>query len=272
MRAIHHVSATKLSAGAPDRELDDSVVIEEPLEIRVDGETLAITMRTPGHDAELAAGLLLSEGIIESADQLGSIAHCGRTGDESYGNVIEVRSAPGRPLDVEASTAARRGTITTSACGVCGRRSIEDLLARASVLAPRAPEIQRAALIGLADRLREQQPTFDRTGGVHAAGLTALDGRYLFVREDVGRHNAVDKVVGRALLDRMLPASQHLLVVSGRVSFEIVQKAVAAGLPAVIGVSAPTSLAVACAERAGLVLVGFCRGGELTLYSGRISA
>lgn len=270
MRAIREVDALKLRTGGSRQSLVERVVVEEPLEIRVDGETIAITMRTPGHDRELAVGFLHSEGIVESRDQLGSVAHCGRPDDEGFGNTIDVRSAAGRPIEIEAGASARRGTLTTSACGVCGRRTIDDLLARCRA---RHSEIAIPAdrLIGLTDRLRDAQPTFATTGGAHAAGLATLDGDYVLVREDVGRHNAVDKLVGRLLIDGSLPASGHVLVVSGRTSFEIVQKALAAGIAGVIGVSAPTSLAVATAERAGLFLAGFCRGSELTLYAGKIA-
>jgi FdhD protein len=204
---------------------------------------------------------------VSSLDQIGSIAHCGRLDQQGFGNAIEVRSAPGRPLDAEASDRARRGTLTTAACGVCGRASIDDLLARCQPLHG-APRIAHQALFGLADRLHLAQPAFTRTGGVHAAGLASLAGEYLVVREDVGRHNAVDKIVGRALLDSALPARDRLLVVSGRTSFEIVQKALVAGISAIVGISAPTSLAVATAERAGLLLVGFCRGSGFNVYAG----
>jgi FdhD protein len=265
--AISEVAATRFSAADPEHAFRDELAVEEPLEIRVDGETLAVTMRTPGHDEELALGLLLAEGIVSSLEQVGSVARCGQLNAPGYGNAIEVRSAPGRPLDLEARDSARRGTLTTSACGVCGRQSIDDLVARCRPLASRPP-IERRAIAGLADRLRLAQPGFERTGAMHAAAIVSLSGEYLLVREDIGRHNAVDKIVGRALLDRALPASDRMLVVSGRVSFEIVQKAVVAGLGAVVGVSAPTTLAVQTAERTGLLLVGFCRGERFSVYAG----
>lgn len=265
LSSLSEVSATRFCRGQPQRSLRDEVAVEEPLEIRVDGETLAITMRTPGHDAELAAGLLLGEGVIGSAADLGRIAHCGRPGDDGHGNVLDVGSAPGSVLDIER---ARRGTLTGSACGVCGRRTIDDLIARIRPLDDTA-RVAAGALVGLADRLRDAQPAFARSGGVHAAALATLDGEYRVVREDVGRHNAVDKVLGRALLDDALPCSDRVLVVSGRTSFEIVQKGLAAGVPAIVGISAPSSLAVATAERAGLLLVGFCRGEAFTVYAGR---
>jgi FdhD protein len=262
------VTLLELAAGATERARQDEVAIEEPLEIRVAGEALAVTMRTPGHDHELAAGLLLSEGIVSSADQLGSIAHCGRPGDDDWGNVIEVSAAPGCVLEPEAQSRARRGTLTSSACGVCGRKTIDDLVARSGPVDSSA-RVARRGLAGIGDRLRTRQPAFERSGGLHAAGLCTLEGELLLVREDIGRHNAVDKIVGRLLLDRALPASDRLLVVSGRASFEIVQKAVAAGIVAVAAISAPSSLAIATAARAGVLLCGFCRGEGFNVYAGR---
>jgi FdhD protein len=263
------VIAVRHRRGEPPERVDDAVIVEEPLEIRVDGETLALTMRTPGHDAELALGFLLSEGIVRSAEEVGSAVHCGRPGDEDYGNVIDVRSAPGRPLDVEGVERARRGTLTTAACGICGRTSIEDLLSRVRPLEATA-HFERRTIEGLAAKLRALQPAFARTGGAHAAALATPDGELELVREDVGRHNAVDKVFGRRLLDQALPATDRILTVSGRVSFEIVQKAVAAGAPAVVGISAPTSLAVQTAQAAGMLLVGFSRDTGFQLYAGTL--
>jgi FdhD protein len=259
--------ATRFGATAAPVAQSEAVAVEEPLEIRVGGEPLAVTMRTPGDDVELALGFLFAEGVIASRDDVGSAAHCGVPGEEGHGNVIDVLPAPGRAFDLERTGAARRGTPTTAACGVCGRRSIDDLVARCGALAD-AARFARGALAGLADRLRAEQPGFARTGGLHAAGLAGGDGAWRIVREDVGRHNAVDKVVGRLLLDRALPGRGLLLVVSGRASFEIVQKAVTAGIPAVVSVSAPTSLAVATARRAGLTLIGFARDGAFTAYAG----
>lgn len=248
-------------------ERDDEVAVEEPLEIRVAGETLAVTMRTPGHDHELAAGFLFAEGLVDSRDALGSLRHCGHPDSEGYGNVIDVLPAPGTALDTEALSAMRRGTLTTASCGVCGRTTIEDLMARCKPRSDGA-RVSRAVLAGLTARLRDAQPNFRRTGGVHAAALARDDGEYSIAREDVGRHNAVDKVVGRRLLDGALPAIGCVLVVSGRASFEIVQKAARAGVCAVVSVSAPSSLAVATAERAGLALASFARDGAFNLYAG----
>jgi FdhD protein len=244
---------------------DEEIVVEEPLEIRVSGETLTITMRTPGHDRELAAGWLLSEGIICSRDDLGAISHCGRPGDEGYENTLDVTPAPGAKLELDGI--APRGTLQSSACGVCGRRSIDDLLARVGPVQDET-HFSRELIAGATDQLRNVQPVFARTGGLHAAVAIDRDGKVLLSREDVGRHNAVDKVSGRLLLDDALTTTGRLLVVSGRTSFEIVQKAVAARFAGVISVSAPSSLAVATAERAGLLLVGFCRDGSFNAYAG----
>jgi FdhD protein len=253
----------------------DAVAVEEPLEIRVDGETVAVTMRTPGQDVELALGFLFAEGIIAGAADVGSAAHCGRPGEEGYGNVIDVRSAGGAPIDAERVLEGRRWVTTTSACGVCGRRSIEQLLARCGRVDGTA-RISRRAVAASVERLAAAQPIFARTGGLHAAALFGEEGTLLSSAEDVGRHNAVDKAVG-ALLRRGLvgkgqgtaagAAGPGLLAVSGRTSFEIVQKAAAAGVPVVASVSAPSSLAVDLAGQAGIALVGFVRGGRLNVYA-----
>ena len=249
----------------------DALAVEEPLEIRVDGETVAVTMRTPGQDVELALGFLFAEGIIAGAADVGSAAHCGRPGEEGYGNVIDVRSAGGAPIDAERVLEGRRWVTTTAACGVCGRRSIEQLLARCGRVDGTA-RISRRAVTASVERLAADQPIFARTGGLHAAALFAGDGTLLSSAEDVGRHNAVDKPVG-ALLRRGLvgkgagAAALGLLAVSGRTSFEIVQKAAAAGVPVVASVSAPSSLAVDLAGQAGIALLGFVRGGRLNVYA-----
>ena len=241
--------------------------VEEPLEIRISDETLAITMRTPGHDAELAAGFLLAEGLIHSREDLGSMAHCGRVGEAGTGNTLNVTPAPGTHIDVDALEHARRGTLTTAACGVCGRRLVDDLVARLRAPAQAQP-LERAFIAALPAALRDHQPAFELTGGLHAAGIAFPGEGLAVVREDVGRHNAVDKAVGRLLLDRRLPATGGVLVVSGRTSFEIVQKALAAGVAGVVGISAPSSLAVSTAERFGLLLCGFARGGTFNVYAG----
>ncbi len=245
----------------------DQLSVEEPLEIRIAGETYATTMRTPGHDHELVAGFLLAEGLIASRDDLGGIAHCGRLGSEGAGSTIDALPAPGAVLDVEALGHTRRGTLTSAACGVCGRKLIDDLVLRLKRPAASEP-FEPHFIAGLSDALRGHQPGFDRTGGLHAAGIATPGTGFHVVREDVGRHNAVDKAIGRRLLDGALPASGSVLIVSGRTSFEIVQKALAAGLSAVVGVSAPSSLAVSTAAHFGLLLCGFARNGAFNVYAG----
>ena len=254
----------------PGRELvahSDALCVEEPLEIRVAGDALAVTMRTPGHDHELAAGFLFAEGLIRSRSELGTLSHCGRLGAEGAGNALDVIPAPGVVFDPEALARSRRGTLTTAACGLCGRRLLDDLAS--ALAAPGAsPPFSRSFIASLPAELRREQPNFARTGGLHAAGIASPAAGWLAVREDVGRHNAVDKVVGRLLLDARLPATGSVLVVSGRTSFEIVQKALAAGVAGVVGVSAPSSLAVTTAARFGLLLCGFAREGAFNVYAG----
>ncbi|HEX4514450.1 MAG TPA: formate dehydrogenase accessory sulfurtransferase FdhD [Polyangiaceae bacterium] len=259
------VPVVRYESGAPSTRAD-SVAVEEPLEIRVAGETLALTMRTPGEDHELAVGFLFSEGILLGRDGLGFVVHCGRPGEDGFGNVIDVTAAPGTAFDVERTGLARRGTITTAACGVCGRASIDDLVARIGTVSPGA-RFSARNLSQWVRALRDRQPLFAETGGVHAAALTSNDGNVVATREDVGRHNAVDKVVGRAVLDGRVPLDGHALVVSGRTSFEIVAKAAAAGVSLVAGVSAPSSLAIEVATRSGLTLVGFARDEAFTVYA-----
>ncbi|WP_342377567.1 formate dehydrogenase accessory sulfurtransferase FdhD [Myxococcus stipitatus] len=255
---------------------DDTLAVEEPLELRVNGETLATTMRTPGYDRELAVGFLLAEGLIRGANDLATLAHCGRPGEEGWGNTLEVTPAPGVIIDPEARRATRRGTLTTSACGVCGRRSVEDLLAACTPLPP-GPVLPPAAVARATERLREVQRNFARTGGVHAALALDAEGQLLAGHEDVGRHNAVDKVVGALLLSGALRASAApergmtrqpaILAVSGRVSFEIVQKAVMARIPVIAGVSAATTLAIDLALRSGVTLATFVRNGRFNIHT-----
>jgi FdhD protein len=257
---------------APDRA--DVVAVEEPLEIRIAGDTVAITMRTPGADHALAAGFLLSEGIIRSVDDLGTLSHCGRTDQEGYGNALDILPAPGGQLVWERVTASRRGTLTSAACGVCGREQIDDLLARVESLGEAAP-VDAALVASAPDRLRAAQRAFDRTGGTHAAMVLAADGTVLAVHEDVGRHNAVDKAIGALVLAGAIGPCRSpapgprpaLLVVSGRSSFEMVQKTAMARIPVLASVGAATSLAVDLAERAGVALATFVRGGSFNLYT-----
>jgi FdhD protein len=233
----------------------DRVAVEEPLEIRVGGEALAVTMRTPGHDEELALGFLVGEGLIGRDDPPPA---AGPTADFAA-NVVEVQATlrfdPGR-----------RRFYTTSSCGVCGKGALEEIAVHAPPLPP-GPGMDRRLLASLPDHL--VQPGFAATGGLHAAGLFDADGRLLIVREDVGRHNAMDKVVGRALLDGLLPLHGGALCVSGRLSFELVQKAAVAGAPILVGVGAPTSLAVELAGDRGMTLCGFARGTTVNVYTGR---
>jgi FdhD protein len=230
--------------------VEDVVAVEEPLEIRVDGEPIAVTMRTPGHDEELALGFLRGEGLIDGP------RHAGMT-DDFANNIIEVTG----PL---ARQPANRRFYTTSSCGVCGKGALEEVAVQSAPL-PDGPIISRALAARLPALL--EQPTFEHTGGLHATGLFEPDGTLLFTREDVGRHNAMDKVVGRALLDGMVPLGERILCVSGRLSFELVQKAAVAGAPILIGVSAPSSLAVSLAEDRGLTLCGFARGTRINVYT-----
>jgi FdhD protein len=267
--AREHIATREVHVlgGAQEGPRDDEVVVEEPLEIRVAGDTVAITMRTPGRDHELALGFLFAEGIIADAGDLGRVAHCGRPDEEGYGNTIDALPGPGVALDPSRLADSRRGTLTTSACGVCGRRSIDDLLDRVGPLSIGA-RIPVARIHESVTTLRARQPSFTRTGGVHAAAILDAGGEALSSAEDVGRHNAVDKAVGALLRDGGRDAAQ-LLVVSGRVSFEIVQKAAVARIPVVTAVSAPTSLAVDLAERLGLTLCGFVRDGRANVYTHR---
>lgn len=243
---------------------DDLVATEEPLEIRVEGRAVAVTMRTPGQDAELAAGFLLSEGVIRSADDLLDLGPCAQAAPEVEGNVVDARLAPGVRVDFERLT---RHVFASSSCGLCGKATLEALAQTLPVVPPGAPF--DADLIGsLPERLRAAQPGFGATGGLHASALFDRTGRLLLAREDVGRHNALDKVAGRALLDRRLPLHDCVLLVSGRLSFELVQKARAVGVPVIAGIGAPSSLAIACARQGGQALAGFVRPDRMNLYCG----
>jgi FdhD protein len=255
---------------AATRATSDAVLVEEPLELRIAGDPLVVTMRTPGDDHALALGFLFAEGVIASLADVGSIVHCGHPGEPGYGNVVDVAPGPGVALDPERILSCRREFSVTSSCGVCGRHAIEDLLARVRPLERAGTSLSRARLFELPERLREHQQAFARTGGAHAAAAFDADGQALAWAEDVGRHNAVDKVIGRLLLSGSLSSHANaatLLFVSGRTSFEIVQKALSAQLTLVAGVSAPSSLAVALAERAGITLLGFVREGRANVYT-----
>ncbi|WP_432101942.1 formate dehydrogenase accessory sulfurtransferase FdhD [Streptomyces sp. bgisy091] len=247
----------------------DTLVAEEPLEIRLNGRPLAITMRTPGDDFALAAGFLVSEGVIGESSEVQSIVYCaGATADgvNTY-NVVDVKLAPGVAVP---DITLERNVYTTSSCGLCGKASLDAVrTATRHPVADTPPVLVTPALLSaLPGRLREAQRVFDRTGGLHAAALFSPEGELLDVREDVGRHNAVDKLVGRALTDGRLPLSRSVLLVSGRASFELAQKAVMAGIPVLAAVSAPSSLAVDLAAESGLTLVGFLRGSSMNVYAG----
>src|SRR6266850_7330591 len=250
--------------GGRDRRVLDDVAAEEPLEIRVAGDVLTITMRTPGDDFELAAGFLHAEGVVNQRDDIARISY-GRAPDGTpSGNVVEV--ALRRPGSVDVG-AFERHVVAASSCGICGRTSIAAV--RARDMPPPNPHfrIEPTLLTQLPTVLRSAQRVFGRTGGLHAAGLFDADGALVLVREDIGRHNAVDKVVGGALLEGPLPLSENLLLVSGRGGFEIVQKALVAGVPILASVSAPSSLAVQMARAGGLTLVGFLRDRRFVVYS-----
>jgi FdhD protein len=230
--------------------LEDEVAVEEPLEIRVGGRPLAVTMRTPGEDEELALGFLYGEGLIDGPRAAGPPA-------DLAANTVEVEG----PVTREPSA---RAFYTTSSCGVCGKGALEEVAVHSAAARP-GPEIARTLLAALPDRLR--QPTFARTGGLHATGLFTPDGELLAVREDVGRHNAMDKVIGWALRQELVPLHPNILCVSGRLSFELVQKAAVAGAPILVAVGAPSSLAVRLANDRGITLGGFARGGRVNVYT-----
>jgi len=241
---------------------EDAIAVEEPLEIRIDGQSWSITMRTPGDDLDLVAGFLVGEGVITEPEHLASLAH---VANAMYGNTVNAQLGPGArpPAD-----AAARHSVTTSACGICGTESIDAVVKDARwELDSDETRVRSTVLAELPDRLRAEQSVFDETGGVHAAGLFTAAGDLLCVREDVGRHNAVDKVIGWAVRQRMLPLRGTVLQVSGRASFELVQKARLAGIPMLAAVGAPSTLSRDLAQTSGLTLVGFSRGTGFTVYT-----
>jgi FdhD protein len=243
----------------------DLVVAEEPLEIRIGGESLMVTMRTPGDDLDLAAGLLFTEGVISSLD--GTVTFAAGVGatDRDRGNVVDVTAAAGPQLDLQA---ARRVLRATAACGLCGKENIAAVRKRiAPVAASPDLRIPLEVVLGMPDAIRAGQPVFAATGGLHAASLFAADGTLLLVREDVGRHNAVDKVIGAALRSGAGPLGRTVMFLSGRAGFELIQKAAVAGVPVVCSVSAPSALAVDLADDVGITLVGFVRGGSANVYT-----
>ena len=267
-RSVARTRLTAVRADDPPRRREDVLAVEEPLEIRVGGRRFSVTMRTPGDDFDLVAGFLVSEGVLTESEQLAAMRYCASgsgPGENTY-NVVDASVRGGR----EAVLLEReRSVYTTSSCGVCGLASLEAVATDSAwSVAEDDLRVERELLVSLPDRLREAQAVFERTGGVHAAGLFDVDGSLLVLREDVGRHNAVDKVVGWGLREGRLPLRGTLLQVSGRASFELVQKAVMAGIPLLAAVGAPSSLAVDLARDSGLTLIGFSRGSGFNLYAG----
>ncbi|WP_430784845.1 formate dehydrogenase accessory sulfurtransferase FdhD [Actinoplanes sp. G11-F43] len=260
------VVTVDVSSPSGSRSRQDHLAAEEPLEIRVRKRPLAVTMRTPGHDIDLAMGFLLSEGVIGKATDVTTAQLCAGTDTPNTYNVVDVVLDPAVPPPV---TDPSRNFYTTSSCGVCGKASIDAVRTRSRFeVAGDRVTVPAGVLAGLPDKLRAAQRTFDRTGGLHAAGLFTADGDLVVLREDVGRHNAVDKVLGWAVREGRLPLAGHVLLVSGRASFELVQKAWMAGVPLLAAVSAPSTLAVEMAEESGMTLVGFLREPRMNIYSG----
>jgi FdhD protein len=271
--AFRRFDVTRVRAGRRVEGIDQAAT-EEPLEVRLHGRPFAVIMRTPGADRELAAGFLLAEGVLKGADDLGTIEYCRQHGpgfattdDTQHAeNIVNVTLIEEAAVALDRLLAGRRQVTTNSSCGLCGRLTIESLRTDTPPLAA-TWTVAQSVLLAIPDRLRAAQAVFDETGGLHAAGLFTVDGRLEQMAEDVGRHNAVDKVVGRMLMRDALPLSHHILFVSGRTSFEIVQKAFLAGIPLVGSVSAPSSLAIDLAEDAGITLVGFVRGDGFNIYT-----
>jgi FdhD protein len=274
--ARRRIERISMEEGQAQRRVrDDLLAVEEPLEIRIlradhaagavdqAARRVSVTMRTPGADFELAAGFLYGEGLIGGADQVGAIRYC--TDAEQRYNVVNVVLAPGMEWD---PALLSRNFYTTSSCGVCGKASIEAVMGTTCARVAGGPTVDPALLVALPARLREAQRVFERTGGLHAAAQFTADGEMVRIREDVGRHNALDKLVGAALLNGELPLAESIVLVSGRLSFELVQKAARAGVPVLAGVSAPSSLAVELAEQVGMTLAGFVRDSGFNVYAG----
>jgi FdhD protein len=251
---------------------DERVAVEEPMEVRVNGAPFAVIMRTPGADRDLAAGFLLAEDVIRSADEVGLIEHCVDVDDEGRDNLLNVTVMGAAVSRLDDRLANRRQVMMTASCGLCGRRTIESLRARVASVEG-AWTVSPSVISSMPATLRAAQAVFEATGGLHAAGLFDLEGRLLLMAEDVGRHNAVDKIAGRMLLEGRLPLSRTMLQVSGRTSFELVQKALLAGIPLIAAVSAPSSLAIDLAREVGMTLCGFVRGGTFNVYAngGRVT-
>ena len=244
----------------------DHIAREEPLEIRVEGKSIAVVMRTPGHDRELAAGFLLSEGVISSPGEIFEISECpgNARNTQETGNLVEVMLMKGTSFDAQALT---RHVFSSSSCGICGKATIESVFGNFPEI-KKTPEISPEKIATYPAKLLAAQEAFEKTGGLHASAIFDDDGEILVLREDVGRHNALDKVIGWSLLEDRLPLSEHTLLLSGRISFELMQKALAAGIPTVAGISAPSSLAVEFARESGQTLIGFLRGETMNIYAG----
>jgi FdhD protein len=262
MTAPRRVPVRRWSADGRSTPDHDAVAVEEPLELRVADRSVAVVMRTPGHDRELAAGFLLTEGVIRHADDLLDILPCRDQAGGASGNVINAVVAPSVTVDFNRLT---RHVFSSSSCGVCGKATLDSILQTYPPIAA-GPVFDPQQLAALPERLRAAQPTFAATGGLHACALFNAGGELDFVHEDVGRHNALDKVLGRALLER-LPLSGSGVLLSGRLAFELVQKALVAGVPLVAGIGAPSSLAIECADRGGITLVGFLRADRMNVYT-----
>jgi FdhD protein len=272
MTTVRPAHILKYQEGAMQR-LDDLVAVEEPLEIRLgygpahvrEQKSLAVTMRTPGHDLELALGFLFTEGIIHRMDEVGNIRHCEQVKkEEEKGNVVRVELGPSVRVDW---AKLQRNFYTSSSCGVCGKSSIESVAVECRPLEDSGWSVSVKTLLSLSESLREQQAVFAHTGGLHASGLFDAQGTLIMLREDVGRHNALDKVIGAAMGNGWLPLSQYMLLVSGRASFELVQKAAKAGISVLVAVGAPSSLAVSLAESLGITLIGFLRDKRFNVYT-----
>ncbi len=263
-RVTRRHSVLRVAPGEAIRR-SDTLAVEEPLEIRLNGESYLVTMRTPGNDVDLVHGLLYSEGIVTERSDIVLARYCAGSGPDglnSY-NVLDVTLAP----QITVRAAVRRNVQTTSACGICGTTSIDQVLRESPYAIDPDVPVPAELVLSAPLRLRGHQQAFDRTGGLHAAGLLGLDTDMVCVREDVGRHNAVDKVIGWAIQQHLLPLREMILIVSGRASFELTQKAVLAGIPVLAAVSAPSSLAAELAEEAGLTLIGFVRGETMNVYT-----
>jgi FdhD protein len=264
--AIQALELTRYEDGAHAR-VQDELAVEEPLEIRVEGKSVAVVMRTPGHDRELAAGFLFSEGIVQSAREIFDITTCVTAEPAAKGNIVDVGLTNPGSADLGKLT---RHVFTSSSCGICSKTSIETVLARRPALSSAGLRVTAELIASLPAKLARHQETFRKTGGLHACALFSAAGELLEMREDVGRHNALDKLVGWALLQKRLPLGETILLLSGRASFEMVQKAHGAGIPVLAAISAPSSLAVALAREARMTLVGFIRGKAMNLYCGEL--